>query len=234
MTHWETVSNALHSTSSLLCTATQWCRRGCKRTPKVLIRRKSLESYQMFGHYLEIWAKMALNVVWLKNRRPNVWTITRQSCPKISDKLEEIRAKSFAPQLCLLLRKLNRTTKQDDLVEEVDLEENPSHAYIRHKDGRVLKYLAPFPRSSADVSSRPSSPRDVQWSIPPTDTVPHSLSPEDDTQCANSPTGVAPPDSAENPVVTTPVLLSRASPVLHPSYMPELTVQAVCYVEYMS
>ena len=80
----------------------------------------------------------------------------------------------------VLLRKFNRSTKQDDLVEEVDLvEANPSYAYIPYRDGRessvALKDLAPSPRSPTDISPRPGSPREeAQSSIPLATTVPRS------------------------------------------------------------
>ena len=111
-------------------------------------------------------------------------------------------------------------------MEEVDLvEANPSYAYIPYRDGRessvALKDLAPSPRSPTDISPRPGSPREeAQSSIPLATTVPRSRSPEDDAKCASSLTEAAPPDSAGNPVVTTPA----ASPALHPKSLPEQTV----------
>jgi len=130
----------------------------------------------------------------------------------------------------VLLRTFNRSTKQDDLVEEVDLvEANPSYAFIPYRDGRestgALKDLAPSPRSPTDISPRPGSTREeVQSSIHLATTFPRSRSPEDDAECASSLTEAAPPDSAGNPVVTTPVSPPAASPALHPNSLPEQTV----------
>ena len=63
----------------------------------------------------------------------------------------------------VFLRKFVRSSKHDDLVEEVELTHvNPTYACVRHNDGREstvsLSDLAPYPRNDENQQSTSSQP----------------------------------------------------------------------------
>ena len=87
----------------------------------------------------------------------------------------------------MLLRKFVRSSKHDDLVEEVELTHaNPSYAHIRYSDGREstvsLADLAPCPRDDLGEDERaPNKPNPIIHSA--------DESPRKQTNAADDPNG---------------------------------------------
>ena len=116
----------------------------------------------------------------------------------------------------VLLRRFVRTSKNDPLVDEVELTDvNPTYARVRYADGREssvsLRDLAPCPPSSIQ-NGTPLEPRPSQEPLPTSDGFP----PAPNSTTLQVPEIQSEADNAEHELLTKETGLRRSSRVSKP------------------